>query len=102
MTRVEKYRQYRAEIANMKFDSFSEKNETAKKVENIHGVANGNKLNYEQVMLVQESIGDKSVNFKRKKIFNLTKYGIFYFLVALIVVIILGVFLVITGIKLWR
>ena len=101
MTRTEKYRQYRKEIANMKFESFSEKNETSKKVEKVHGVLN-NKLNYEQVMIVQESIGDKTVNFKRKKLLGLTKYEIFYFLIALVVVIILGVLTILTGIKLWR
>ena len=102
MTRTEKYRQYRKEIANMKFESFSEKNETSKKIENIHGNFSSNKLNYEEVMIVQESIADKSVNFKRKKFFSLTKYEIFYFLIVLGVVIILSVLLVLTGIKLWR
>ena len=101
MTRIEKYRQYREEIANMKFDPLSEKDVTAKKVEDVHGKASNNTLNYEQVMSVQDSIIGKEVTFKRKKYFRLTKYEIFYFLIAFIVVIILSVLLVLTGIKLW-
>jgi len=102
MTRTEKYRQYRNEISNMKFDTFSPKKEVAKKVTNVHSEAYGSKIKYEDLMLVQESLGSEEVNFKRKKLIGLTKYEIFYFLIFLLFVIILGVFVILTGIKLWR
>ena len=102
MTRTEKYRAYRNEISNMKFDTFSPKKEVAKKVTNVRSEAYGSKLNYEDVMLVQESLEHEEVNFKRKKLIGLTKYEIFYFLIFIFFVIILTILLVVTGIKLWR
>ena len=86
----------------MKFDTFSPKKEVSKKVTNVHSEAYGSKLHYEDVMLVQESLEHEEVNFKRKKLIGLTKYEIFYFLIFILFVIILGVLAVITGIKLWR
>lgn len=102
MTRVEKYRRYRNEISNMKFDTFSEKKEVAKEVGKVHSDAYSSKLNYEQVMLVQEAIGEEQVNFKRKKFIGLTKYEIFYFVISIVLVIILLVLVILTGIKVWR
>jgi len=102
MTRTEKYRQYRNEIANMKFDTFSPKKEVSKEVDKVHSDAYGSKLNYEQVMLVQETINGEEVNFKRKKLIGLTKYEIFYFLIFIFFVILLTVLLIISGTKLWR
>ena len=102
MTRTEKYRQYRNEIANMKFDSFSEKEQTAKEIEKVQYSGSGRKLNYEQVMVVHELMDDGEVNFKRKKYIGLTKYEIFYFLIATLFVIILVVSLILVGTKLWR
>lgn len=102
MTRTEKYRQYRNEISNMKFDTFSPKKEVAKEVGKVHSETYGSKLQYEDVMLVQEYLGHDEVNFKRKKLIGLTKYEIFYFLIFFIFVIILLVFVIITGLKLGR
>jgi len=101
MTRVEKYRRYRNEISNMKFETFTHKKEVAKEIEKIHYDTTGNKLNYEQVMIVHELFDEGEVNFKRKKIIGLTKYEIFYFIIALFIVIIMIVSLVLVGIKLW-
>ena len=42
MTRVEKYRRYRQEISNMKFETFSEKREVAKQVDKVHNSRVGN------------------------------------------------------------
>ena len=102
MTRTEKYRAYRNEISNMKFDTFSPKKEVAKKVTNVHSESYGSKIKYEDVMLVQESLGHEEVNFKRKKLIGLTKYEIFYFLIFIVFVIILTTLVILTGIKLWR
>ena len=102
MTRIEKYREYRKEISNMNFESLTEKNKTAKQVENIHSGNLSNKLSYEKLMIVHESLDEGEVSFKRKKYFHLTKYEIFYFLIAFIVIIIFTILLIFVGIKTWR
>ena len=101
MTRTEKFRAYRNEIKNMKFDTPTSKIEVSKEVDKVHSSFHGSKLNYDDVMLIQEEVNGEEVNFKRKKYIGLTKYEILYFLVLLFVVIILSVLLVLTGIKLW-
>lgn len=102
MTRVEKYRRYRDEISNMKLGDFSEKEETAMQIEKNRFAGGDEKLNYEQVMVVHELMNEGEVNFKRKKFIGLTKYEIFYFLIAILFVIILIVLTILVGIKLWR
>ena len=102
MTRVEKYRRYRQEISNMKFETFSEKREVAEQVDKVHDTRLGNKLNYEQVMAVNESFDQGEVKFKRRRLINLTKYEIFYYLIAFGIIAILVVGLVIAGILTWR
>ena len=102
MTRTEKYRAYRNEISNMKFDTPTSKDEVSKKVDKVHSDFYGSKLNYEQVMLIQESVGGEEVNFKRKKFFGLTKYEIFYVSTFLLVIIALLISVILVGVKLWR
>ena len=102
MTRVEKYRRYRQEISNMKFETFSEKREVAKEVNKVHDARNGNKLNYEQVMAVNETFDNGEIKFKKRRLINLTKYEIFYYLIAFGIIAILVIALVITGIHTWR
>lgn len=102
MTRVEKYRRYRNEISNMKFETFSQKQELAEQLDKVHDNRFGNKLNYEQVMAVNDSFDKGETKFKKRRLINLTKYEIFYFLIAAIIIMLLVVGLVITGIKTWR
>ena len=102
MTRVEKYRRYRQEISNMKFETFSEKREVAEEVNKVHDKRLGNKLNYEQVMAVNETFDTGEVKFKKRRLINLTKYEIFYYLIAFGIIAILVIALVITGIHTWR
>ena len=103
MTRVEKYRRYRNEISNMKFEKFSTTKEAAKEIEKIQGYRSSNKLNYEQVMIIHELFEneEKEVNFKRKKYFGLTKYEIFYYSLGLALALIFIVSLILVGIKMW-
>ena len=102
MTRVEKYRRYRQEISNMKFESFSQKREVAKEVDKLSGNRQSNRLNYDEVMTVNESFDEGEFKFKKRRLINLTKYEIFYFLIAFGIIAILVIGLIITGIKLWR
>ena len=102
MTRVEKYRRYRQEISNMKFETFSEKREVAKQVDKVHNSRVGNKLNYEEVMAVSDTFDTGDIKFKKRRLINLTKYEIFYYLIAFGIIAILVIGLVITGILTWR
>ena len=102
MTRVEKYRRYRQEISNMKFETFSEKREVAEQVDKVHDTSLGNKLNYEQVMAVNESLSQGETKFKKIRLINLTKYEIFYYLIAFGIIAILVAGLIVTGILTWR
>lgn len=102
MTRTEKYRAYRNEIKNMKFDTPTSKDEVSKKVDKVHSSFRDSKLNYDEVMLIQEEVNGEEVNFKRKKYIGLTKYEIFYFLIALVFIIIFTILLIFVGIKTWR
>lgn len=102
MTRVEKYRRYRQEISNMKFETFSEKREVAEQVDKIHNPRTGNKLNYEEVMGINDAFNKGEIKFKKRRLINLTKYEIFYYLIAFGIIAILVVGLIVTGILTWR
>ena len=102
MTRVEKYRRYRQEISNMKFETFSQKQQVSKEIDKLSGNRKSNRLNYDEVMTVNESFEGSEIQFKKRRLINLTKYEIFYFLIAFGIIAILILGLVITGIKLWR
>ena len=102
MTRVEKYRRYRQEISNMKFETFTQKREASETIDKLHDKILGNKLNYEQVMSVNEVFDEGEIKFKKRRLINLTKYEIFYFLIAFGIITILVAGLIITGTKLWR
>jgi hypothetical protein len=87
----------------MKFETFTQKREASETIEKLHGKRLGNKLNYEEVMAVNEVFDEgEVVKFKKRRSINLTKYEIFYCLIALIVIALLVAGLIITGIKLWR
>ena len=102
MTRVEKYRNYRNEIANKNFETFSKKKETAKQIEKISVNNSEKKLNYDQVMDVYETFGAGEKKLKKRQLIRLTKYEIFYFLIAIIFILIMISALIVVGIKLWR
>ena len=102
MTRVEKYRNYRNEIANKNFETFSKKKETAKQIEKISVNNSEKKLNYDQVMDVYETFGEGEKKLKKRQLIHLTKYEIFYFLIAIILILIMISALIVVGIKLWR
>ena len=102
MTRTEKYRQYREEISNMKFETFSQKREASETIEKLHDTRSGKKLNYSQVMEANEIFDQGEVKFKRRRQINLTKYEIFYYLIAFGIIAILVIGLVISGTILWR
>ena len=89
MTRVEKYRKYREEISNMKFEDFSKKREASKQVEKIYASRVESKLNYEDVMVVHEVFDKTELKSNNKRLINLTKYEIFYFLIAIIFVVVI-------------
>ena len=101
MTRTEKYRQYREEISNMKFESFTQKKEATETIEKLNGNRLGNRLNYEQVMIANSVFDEGEVQFKKRRMINLTKYEIFYYLIALGVIVTLLIALIISGIKFW-
>ena len=102
MTRVEKYRRYRQEISNMKFETFSEKREIAEQVEKVSDTSVGNKMNYEQVIAVNDTFDKGEIKFKKRRLINLTKYEIFYYLIAFGIIAILIIGMIITGTILWR
>ena len=101
MTRTEKYRQYREEISNMKFENFTQKREASDTIDKLHDKRLGTRLNLEQVMIANEVFDEGEVKFKKRRIINLTKYEIFYFLIATLVIVGLVIGLIVTGINLW-
>ena len=101
MTRTEKYRQYREEISNMKFESFTQKREASETIEKLHDTKASNRLNLEQVLIANEVFDEGEIKFKKRRLINLTKYEIFYFLIAALVIVVLVIGLIISGLKLW-
>ena len=102
MTRIEKYREYRQEISNMKFETFSQKREVSHKVGKVHDSDLGSKLNYEQVMNIHEVYDSAQIESKRNYHFPFTKYEIFYYLFALSFIAVMIVALILVGINQWR
>ena len=94
MTRVEKYRQYRKEISNMKFEVLTKK----KKVVNQIGKMKENhiydRLNYDEVMQIHNAYIDEEANLKKKRLIYITKYEFLYYIIALLVVLLLVVVLI--------
>ena len=86
----------------MKFETFSEKREIAEQVEKVSDTSVGNKMNYEQVIAVNDTFDKGEVKFKKRRLINLTKYEIFYYLIAFGIIAILAVALILTGVFTWR
>ena len=101
MTRTEKNRQYREEISNMKFESFTQKREASDTIDKLHNKHLGNKMNFNDVMTANEVLDTSEVKFKKRRLINLTKYEIFYYSIALLFIVAIIVSLILVGIKLW-
>lgn len=101
MTRVEKYRRYREEISNMKFETFSQKKEAAEQIQKLHNANSGNKLTLDNVLEVHDVFDGNKKKIKRIQLFPLTKFEILYSLIAIISIAIILVALILTGNKIW-
>lgn len=101
MTRVEKYRRYREEISNMKFESFTQKKEASEQVEKKHKSDFGSKLNYEEVMEIHEVYEENEEKSKKIKLIPFTKYEIIYSVIAILLFVIILLALIFTGKKIW-
>jgi len=98
MTRVEKYREYRKEISNMKFETLTTKHQAAMQVDKFHDMEDGNKLDYEHVMIVHDVYDDGGTKLKKRKVIRLTKYEIFYCSIAFVIIALLLASIIIVGI----
>lgn len=99
MTRVEKYRRYREEIANMKVEKFSSKHEASKK---IGDVSSNSKVGYEDVMIVH-NLYDENIEITPKKHhLHLRLDQILYVLIAFLIIAIILIGIIFTGMKIWR
>ena len=101
MTRVDKYRRYRKEISNMKFEKFSQKKEAAMTVEKLHNMDSGNQLTYDDLMVVHEVFDEEKPKVRKIRLIPLTKYEIIYSLIAIFIILIILVALILTGKKIW-
>ena len=101
MTRVEKYRRYREEISNMKFENFTQKKEASGQVEKIRNTDFESKLNYDEVMEIHEVYEENDEKVKKTKFMPLTKYEIVYSLIAILLFVIILLALIFTGRKIW-
>lgn len=101
MTRVEKYRRYREEIANMKVENFSSKSEAAKQVDKITSLTGDNKIGFEDVMGIREIYAENDEITKKTHRFHLREDQIIYLLVCFLIGAILLVSLIVTGINVW-
>lgn len=101
MTRVEKYRRYREEISNMKFETFTQKKEAYEEVEKMHNFENGNKLNLDEILEVHEVFDGAEKKHKKTKLIPITKFEIIYSSVAILIIAIILIALILTGKKIW-
>lgn len=87
MTRVEKFRRYREEIANMKFETSSNKKTMSEEIGRMVGNREGSKLNYEQVLDIFDSYDPDAKNTKKRHHIKIRKNQIIYWSVASVVII---------------
>lgn len=100
MTRVEKYRTYREEIANMKFQSSSSKKTVSEKVGSLRNIYSGSKLQYEEVLNAYEVYDSDAKDVKKRRIIKLRKTQIIYLVIACSVVLGLLIGVIISGVNL--
>lgn len=100
MTRVEKFHRYREEIANMKFETQSNKKTISEKIDRMCSSSDTSMLNYEQVLNVFDSYDPDAKNNKKRHHIKLRKNQIIYWSIASAVIIGLLVGIIVVGIKL--
>ena len=101
MTRVEKYRRYRQEIANMKFEESSSKQKLVNEQIRKDSSYDNKVIGYESVMNVFDSYDTNGKNQKHKHSFRIRKDQVRYCLVAVSVLSVLLVGIILVGINLW-
>ena len=97
MTRVEKFRRYREEIANMKFETSSTKKTLSEKIERMCTVNDSQKLEYEQVLTAFGTYDPDAKDTKRKHHFRLRKNQIIYYSVAGVVILALLIAIIVVA-----
>ena len=100
MTRVEKFRRYREEIANMKFETSSNKKTMSEEIGRMVGNREGSKLNYEQVLDIFDSYDPDAKNTKKRHHIKLRKNQIIYWSVASVVIIGLLIGIIVVAVNL--
>lgn len=101
MTRVEKYRRYRQEIANMKFEDSSSKQKLVNDEIRKDSLYDNKLVGYESVMNVYDSYDTNGKNQKHKHSFRIRKDQVRYCLIAASVLTVLLVGIILVGIKIW-
>ena len=98
MTRVEKFRRYREEIANMKFESSSSKKVMSEEIGRMCDNNESSKLNFEQVLDIFDTYDPDAKNTKRRRHIKLRKSQVIYWPVAAIVILglLIGIIIVAT------
>lgn len=100
MTRVEKFRHYREEIANMKFESSSNKKSISEKIGRLCDTNESSKLDYEQVLNIFDTYDPDVKSAKRKRHFKLRKRQVIYWSFASIVILALLIGIIVTAVNL--
>lgn len=100
MTRVEKYRRYREEIANMKFESASSKKTMSIKIGRMCDNNDSSKLNYEQVINLFDTYDPDAKNTAKRRNFRLRKSQIIYWSIASVVILGLLIGIIVTAVNL--
>lgn len=97
MTRVEKFRRYREEIANMKFENSSTKKTLSETIERMCVDNDSQKLKYEQVLDVFDTYDPDAKNTKKKHHLRLRKSQIIYYSVASVVILALVIAIIVVA-----
>ena len=100
MTRVEKYRRYREEIANMKFETSSSKKTMSQEIGRMVGTNDSSKLNYDQVLDIFGSYDPDAKDTKKRHRIKLRKSQIVYWSIASVVILSLLIGIIIVAVNL--
>ena len=87
MTRVEKFRRYREEIANMKFETSSNKKVMSEQIGRMCDDNESSKLNFEQVLNIFDSYDPDAKNTQKRHHIKLRKSQIIYWSIASAVIL---------------
>lgn len=99
MTRVEKFRRYREEIANMKFESSSSKKTLSQTIERMCEDNDSPKLKYEQVLNVFDTYDPDAKDTKKRFHIKLRKSQVIYWSIASVIILglLIGIIVVATS-----